>query len=263
MEKNQDSLSDGKFPMIDVNIPIFEKSKEPNPDLFPESGDSEEGDGELEEESNGHEPEGEEIKNEVKEVDDGEKEDNNDKKQQKKVKLPGVLRGDKVLISEGLELYEKNGFGDPIESGGIEICPEEALYLTEKKRITVSAKGDNEKELDFDSLLDKFKALYVDIYIRYQVFRDLRDRGLVVRSGLKYGTHFRVYERGVRPKKGVRAPWEHAKYLVHAISEGQTYTVPELARFVRLAHSVKKKLWLAIVDGEGDVTYYQIIRVTP
>ncbi len=85
----------------------------------------------------------------------------------------------------------------------------------------------------------------------------------MVRSGLKYGTHFRVYERGVRPKKGVRAPWEHAKYLVHAISEGQTYAVPELARFVRLAHSVKKKLWLAIVDGEGDVTYYQIIRVTP
>ncbi len=257
MEKSQDGLSDGKFPMIDVNIPIFGKSNEPNPDLLPESGgDSEDdGDGELEEESNGHEPE-EEIKNEVKELG----EDN--RKQQKKVKLPGVLRGDKVHIGEGLELYEKNGFGDPIESGGIEICPEEALYLIEKKRITVSAEGGKE-ELDFDSLLDKFKALYIDIYIRYQVFRDLRDRGLVVRSGLKYGTHFRVYERGVRPKKGVRAPWEHAKYLVHAISEGQTYTVPELARFVRLAHSVKKKLWLAIVDGEGDVTYYQIIRVTP
>ncbi len=255
MEKSRDSLSDDKFPMIDVNMPIFGKSNEPNPDLLPESGDSEEeGDGELEEESNGHEPE--EIKNEVEE-----RGENADRKQQnKKVKLPGILRGDKVLVGEGLELYEKNGFGDPIESGGIEICPEEALYLIEKKRIIVSAEGE---ELDFDSLLDRFKALYVDIYIRYQAFRDLRDRGLVVRSGLKYGTHFRVYERGVRPKKGVRAPWEHAKYLVHAISEGQTYTVPEMARFVRLAHSVKKKLWLAIVDGEGDVTYYQIIRVTP
>lgn len=257
MEK-RDSLAGGKLPTnIDVNIPMFEKPKEPDIGLMPGAGEIEEEREELEEESDGHEAE-EEGETAEENEDAGEEEK---KRQTKKVKLPALLRGDKVLIGEGgLELYEKNGFGDPIEPDGIEVCPEEALYLLEKKRIAVSAEGE---ELDFDSLLNRFKKLYVDVYIRYQVFRDLRDRGLVVRSGLKYGTHFRVYERGVRPKKGVRAPWEHAKYLVHGISEGQTYTVPELARFVRLAHSVKKKLWLAIVDGEGDVTYYQIIRVTP
>lgn len=254
MGKSQDSLADGKLPMIDVSIPIFEKPKEPGFGLIPEVGEVEDGEGEFGEESDGHAEEKEGVE-EAKE-----EEEKDDEKRQKKVRLPGILRGDKVFISEGLEFYEKNGFGDPAEGGGIEICPEEALYLLEKKRITVLAEGE---ELDFDSLLGRFRQLYADVYIRYQVFRDLRDRGLVVRSGLKYGTHFRVYERGVRPKKGVRAPWEHAKYLVHAISEGQTYAIPELARFVRLAHSVKKKLWLAIVDGEGDVTYYQIIRVTP
>lgn len=173
--------------------------------------------------------------------------------------LKASLLGDKVLVPEGLELYERSGFGDTVENG-LEICPEEALYLLAKKRIEVF---ENETQLNFEQLLDRFGKLYIDIYIRYQVFKDLRDRGLTVRSGLKYGTHFRVYERGVKPKKGSRAPWEHAKYLVHAVSEGQVYTVPEMARFVRLSHSVKKKLWLAIVDGEGDVTYYQITRVTP
>lgn len=243
------NIQDGKPmpPVLEVGIPLLDDPEEGTGTcLLPEEfGGNGNGSWEEEPENGGSE------KDEA-EGEEGEK-------PQKKVRLPGVLLGDKVLISDGQEFYEKNGFGDLTENG-LEVCPEEALYLMEKKRITVSAEG---VELDFNPLLDRFRALYVDIYIRYQVFRDLRDRGLVVRSGLKYGTHFRVYERGVRPKKGVRAPWEHAKYLVHAISEGQTYTVPEMARFVRLAHSVKKKLWLAIVDGEGDVTYYQIIRVTP
>lgn len=244
-------------PMLKVGIPLLDDNPE-------EEGRAEPGTGllsgeelEFDGNNNGNNGSGEEEEpenggSEKEEAGEGEK-------PQKKVRLPGVLLGDKVLIRDGQEFYEKNGFGDLTENG-LEVCPEEALYLLEKKRITVSAEG---AELDFNSLLDRFRVLYVDIYIRYQVFRNLRDRGLVVRSGLKYGTHFRAYERGVRPKKGVRAPWEHAKYLIHAISEGQTYTVPEMARFVRLAHSVKKKLWLAIVDGEGDVTYYQIIRVTP
>ncbi len=28
-------------------------------------------------------------------------------------------------------------------------------------------------------------------------YRDLRNRGFIVKSGFKFGTHFRVYERGV------------------------------------------------------------------
>ncbi len=177
----------------------------------------------------------------------------------KKEKLKSALLGDKVLVPDGQDFYERNGFGDLTEKG-LELCPEEALYLASRTKIEVF---DGEKPLTAEELLEKFKQIYSEFYIRYQVFKDLRDRGLVVRSGLKYGTHFRVYERGVKPKKGVRAPWEHAKFLVHAVSEGQIYQIPEMARFVRLSHSVKKKLWLAIVDGEGDVTYYQISRVTP
>ena len=56
---------------------------------------------------------------------------------------------------------------------------------------------------------------------------------------------------------------EHAKFLVHATSESYQCSVPELARLVRLAHSVKKRIWMGVVDSEGDVTYLQVIRVTP
>jgi len=37
----------------------------------------------------------------------------------------------------------------------------------------------------------------------------------------------------------------------------------ELSRIIRLGHSVKKKMWLAVVDNEGDLTYYQTKRIKP
>ena len=76
----------------------------------------------------------------------------------------------------------------------------------------------------------------------------------MVKTGLKYGAHFRVYERGDRPGSG------HSPYLVHAISENSEITPPDLARAVRLAQSVRKKMVYAVVDDEGDITYYSLER---
>ncbi len=174
-------------------------------------------------------------------------------------KLKGELLGDKIVVKEFGELFQKSGFGS-VRDDGLYLAPEEALFLLKKERLEVF---EGRKRIDFEKLFRVFRKIYPEIFIRYQVYRDLRDRGLVVRSGLKYGTHFRVYERGVRPKRGARQPWEHAKFLAHGVAEGEKYTITEISRFVRLAHSVKKRLWLGVVDGEGDVTYFQFTRVTP
>ncbi len=173
--------------------------------------------------------------------------------------MEAKLRGDKVLVTDGLELYEESGYGSP-RDGVVMLSLEEALYLTERGKIEVRDDGE---ALGFEELLKHAKQFAFDIFVRYQVYKDLRSKGLVVRSGLKYGTHFRIYERGVKPRKGARAPWEHAKFLAHALSEGAEVSLPELSRFVRLSHSVKKRLWVSVVDSEGDVTYYQVTRVTP
>ena len=173
--------------------------------------------------------------------------------------MRGKMLGDKVFIEGGIEFYNKGGYGEPVE-GGIELGLEEALYLAEKAKITVWL---GNKKLSWDELFEACRKFYFDIHPRFIVYKDLRNKGLVVRSGIKYGTHFRVYERGVRPKRGARAPWAHAKFLVHAVPEGWHFALPELTRFVRLAHSVKKKLWLAVIDSEGDITYLQTTRVLP
>jgi tRNA-intron endonuclease, archaea type len=176
----------------------------------------------------------------------------------------GRLRGDKVMVPDGLPLYERSGFGELVSEDGsqVELSAEEALYLFQKGKLSVVF-ANGKKAADLDDLLAAFLPILPEIYIRFQLYRDLRDRGFVVRSGLKYGTHFRVYDRGVKPIKGAREEWEHAKYLAHALPESATYTIAELSRFVRLSHSVRKILWLGVIDGEGDVTYFQITRATP
>ncbi|MBU4341979.1 MAG: tRNA-intron lyase, partial [Candidatus Altiarchaeota archaeon] len=48
---------------------------------------------------------------------------------------------------------------------------------------------------------------------------------------------------------------------VHVIPEEYKCSFPELARAIRLSQNVNKHMIYAIVDGEGDITYYQIDRV--
>jgi tRNA-intron endonuclease len=126
----------------------------------------------------------------------------------------------------------------------------EALYLLEKGKLEVTRDG---RSLTLEELLNTKEE---DFLTRYAVYRDLRERGYVVKTGFKFGTHFRVYERGAYPR-------EHSRYLVHAVRESDAISFTELARAVRLAQGVRKRLLFAVVDEEGDVTYYAVERVTP
>ncbi len=91
----------------------------------------------------------------------------------------------------------------------------------------------------------------------------MRERGYLVKTGFKFGAHFRVYERGVKLKRGPKEAHEHTKFVVHAISEEDRFSYPELSRATRLAQNIRAKMVWAVVDSENDVTYYEIFRVTP
>jgi tRNA-intron endonuclease len=149
----------------------------------------------------------------------------------------------------------EHGFGE-MEGERLILAPVEALYLTEKRRIKVRAAG-GKAASGFESLLGRFKKQDKDIDIKYAVFRDLRMKGYVARTGLKYGTYFRVYEKGIRVGEG------HSAWLVQPVREGWKTDSYDFARAVRLAHSVRKKMIWAVVDTEGDVTYYKLERMVP
>ena len=122
----------------------------------------------------------------------------------------------------------------------------------EKGKITIF---ENEKEYTLNELSDLLKEK--KLYSKYLVFKDLRNRGYIVKTGFKYGSEFRLYERGKSPGDG------HSDFLVRVISENYDLNVMDFSSYVRVAHGVNKNLMLAVVDEEGDITYYNIEWIRP
>jgi len=154
---------------------------------------------------------------------------------------------------EAYSLYEKSCFGEPNEDK-IQYSLTEALYLSEKEKMEIFAKN---KKLTKKDFLEKCRKIDKKIQIKYPVFKDLREKGNVVKTALKFGADFRVYEKGAKPGK------EHAKWIVFCDHESQKLTWHEFSAKNRVAHSTKKNLLLAIVDEEGDISYYEVKWIKP
>ena len=63
--------------------------------------------------------------------------------------------------------------------------------------------------------------------------KELTEKGYQVNSGLKFGTHYRVYNYESK----------HAPWLIHIVKEGMTWL--DIARMVRVGHGVNKIIVLA------------------
>ncbi len=165
----------------------------------------------------------------------------------------GILSGTKVVIGDGetKSLLKERGFGEE-DGKRLVLSLIEAVFLAETERLDVM-KGD--KKLTEEELIQLGSKHEEEFYNTYLVYKNLRGRGLLVRTGLKFGTDFRIYERGQAVGKG------HSTKLVHVIPEEYTCSFPEMARALRLAANVNKQMIYAIVDEEGDVTYYLVDRV--
>lgn len=165
------------------------------------------------------------------------------------------ISGEKIYSnsSEAFSLYEKSRFGEKI-NGRIEYALVEALYLMIKKQLTVFSK---EKELNFESLVSKVKKNDKRIETKLSLYQDLRQKGYIVKTALKFGADFRIYKKGTKPGE------DHALWLAYAVKESENYTWHDFAAKNRVAHSTKKKLIIGIVDEESDVTYYEIAWLKP
>lgn len=142
--------------------------------------------------------------------------------------------------SEAIALASKSSIGE-IKSGRVIYSLYEVLYLLDKNQAELLKSN---KKQNFESLLKKANNKI------YLVFKDLREKGNILKEGLKFGADFRVYEKGAKPGKN------HAKYLLFVIGDKKINTL-DFAAKARIAHSTNKTLLLAIVDSEEDVSYYE------
>ncbi|MFH1503442.1 MAG: tRNA-intron lyase [Candidatus Diapherotrites archaeon] len=165
-------------------------------------------------------------------------------------KIPVHLIGEIVLTNEAdaFTLQKKSSFGE-LSGGKIQYTLSEALYLAEKNKIKIIQKR---RVLKFNEILNKFKKTDSRIQLKYPVFRDLRDKGYIVKTALKFGADFRVYEKG--SKLGAK----HSKWIVFVEHESKRFSWQDFSAKNRVAHSTKKNLLLAILDEESDVSYYEV-----
>jgi tRNA-intron endonuclease, archaea type len=174
--------------------------------------------------------------------------------------VDALLEENKVIVVDKKEIVYEPGFYGKIIGDRLELAMMEALLLLKRGRINVLK---DKKHMAFEQLFDHACSLDKRFTERYRVYEDLRERGLLVRTGYKFGVDFRVYERGVQLKKGPKSAKEHTKWIVFAVPEDYTCSFQELSRAVRLAHNIRAKMLWAIVDNEGDCTYLQITRHKP
>jgi len=166
----------------------------------------------------------------------------------------GHILEDRVVVSskEAHELYTTGFYGKP-SSGSLQLSFLEAAYLMARGVLSLRNTRTGKKVSQREFV--KFARARQDEFDeRFRAYSDLRDRGMVVKTGFKYGTHFRVYQGDPSST--------HARYLMHAVPEDHTWTWPELSRAVRLAHGVRKDILFSRVLSKG-MEYVQFRRVRP
>jgi tRNA-intron endonuclease len=151
------------------------------------------------------------------------------------------------------ELNEKRNFGQKIGEK-VKYSPSEALYLFEEEKLEIFQ---GNKKLTKKEIIKKLQNIDKKFQIKYPVFKDLRSKGYVVKTALKFGAEFRIYPKGKNPKNS------HAKWIVFTDKETGKLNWYDFSAKNRVAHSTKKKLLLAIVDQEENVLYYEINWLKP
>jgi len=170
-------------------------------------------------------------------------------------KIEAYLVGEIVwsVDSDAFTLNKKSNFGE-LKDGKIQYSLAEAVFLVEKEKMEVFSKN---KKLSKKDFIEKCGKVDKKIQIKYPVFRDLRERGYIVKTALKFGADFRVYDKGYSPDES------HSKWIVFCEHESRGLTWHEFSAKNRVAHSTKKHLLLAVVDEEGDISYYEVRWTKP
>ncbi len=164
------------------------------------------------------------------------------------------------LVEKGVEITERNSI-DALSSRGygtteneiFRIAFYEALYLIDKELLEVI--DEHENPVDFQNLLRRYHDIDDNAWVKYLIYRDLRNRGYVVREGFGIGTDFRIYERGAYGK-------DTAQYLILSIQEGKPLPVRDLTNALRQCQSQKKEMIIAVMNRRGETVYYSVSPLT-
>ncbi|HWR25867.1 MAG TPA: tRNA-intron lyase [Methanosarcina sp.] len=172
------------------------------------------------------------------------------------VKTDATFLEDRVVVwdAEVSEtLYSRGFYGKMLDSERLQLSLVESLYLFFGGVVKI---WDREGKLfSFEEFIEEASEIESAFLRKYSAYKRLRDSGHVVKTGFKFGTHFRVYRKIESIKK-----IPHSEYLVNVVPADFEFRLPIMSGAVRLANSVRKKMLFA-VENEGEINYLEIGRV--
>jgi tRNA-intron endonuclease len=163
--------------------------------------------------------------------------------------------------AKGSELYRQGYYGKPIGIPKPKLMEfnvplildlMEGLYLAQKGVLAVTEGIQKKRKVSLVKLKQRARKLYEEFNLKYAVYRDLRDHGLIVTPGIKFGCDFAVYKRG--------PGMEHAPFMVSVKKADDEITATELVKAGRLATTVRKRFIIAMQDPETDKIRYMIFK---
>ncbi len=169
-----------------------------------------------------------------------------------------TLLEDRVVIWDqhhAAELHRTGFYGKLIDDKRLQLSLIECAYLM-TYGLPVDD-GATKRRFTLKHFVQRAEAIEPTFKLQLQVYTDLRNRGFVVKTGFKFGSHFRAYEEINDVNK-----IPHSKYLVHALPGDYVVTLPEMSRAIRLAHGVRKRMIFAYRAQEG-LSYLDIGRAKP
>jgi tRNA-intron endonuclease len=164
------------------------------------------------------------------------------------MKIQGTLVKDRIIVEKPKavgRLFNKSHFGTPITGNKLELDLIESCFLLDEDKIKIT--NIVGKNIDFEQLMFIAMEKIKDFDTKYLVFKDLRMRGCAVKL---FNENNKIAFVDVKEK-----------FFVSVFSEKKNFNVKET---IELIDNVEKKgaaLWYAIVDYEGDVTYYDVSMV--
>jgi len=174
-------------------------------------------------------------------------------------KVVAQLVGTRLIVwtpGDGVTLYRQGFFGKPVGipkpkpgqdfSAPLILDLMEALFLQEKGKIKIVDMR-TRKPVTRTRLMKLAAVTYKDFELGYSVYKDLRNRGLIVTPGIRFGSDFAVYEHG----PGI----DHAPFIVTGRTENDTMGPFEIVLAGRLATTVRKQFTIAVPKKKGKMDY--------
>lgn len=185
--------------------------------------------------------------------------------------VDGVLLEDRVVVWNAADsLYERGFYGQPVSGrtgpvdDALQLSLVEAASLAADGVLSLSTvigrQGDDEESdaTALSAVTERGRRVEGERFDRrLAVYRHLRKRGVVPKTGFKFGADFRTYANVESVEE-----LPHSEALVRVVPPEHVFDTRELSLDVRLAGGVRKRMVFALTDG-NTVEYRSVARLTP